>query len=166
MPEIIRDRRIVEDHWIHLADEQPPPPGAAVIVPLERWQRERDRLLQQSGMGVRIGVRIGGDVPLAVLEADLPFLDLIALEFGSFRDGRCLSLAHLLRERYLYKGELRAVGEVFRDQLFLMHRAGINVFEVQGEGNLLAALQAFNEFSLAYQPAPEGPHVPRRRWRA
>ena len=80
---------------------------------------------------------------------------MIAIDFPAFKDGRGFSQARLLRERYGYKGEIRAVGDVARDQMFFMARCGINAFEVKPGRSLEDALKAFNDFSVTYQPAAD-----------
>ena len=162
MGNIIRDGVITEDHWQHVSNEDVLPAQGDVIVTLERWQQERDQLLQRTG---RVGVRIDGDSSLDALLDDLGHFALIALDFPAFKDGRCLSHARLLRERHGYRGELRAVGDVLRDQMGYMARVGINAFEVREDRSLEDALNAFSEFSTHYQMNPHGeiPRVLRRR---
>ena len=153
MRSVIKHRRIVEDHWQYLADDAELPAGS-VIVSLARWQRERAALLAR---GEPVGVRLPNTANVADLAADLPALALVALEFPKFADGRAHSQARLLRERYGYRGELRAVGDVLRDQLFFMARNGFDAFELRADRNLEDALDAFGEFSASYQPAADQP---------
>lgn len=161
MRRMIRHGRIVEDHWLNVADDDALPEGD-VIVTEARWHAERRTLLASNG---RVGVKIHGETDLSALEPDLDSLALIALEFPAFKDGRCLSQARLLRERFGYTGELRAVGDVLRDQLAYMARVGIDAFEVREDRSLEDALQAFQEFSGHYQlnPVGQSPRELRRR---
>jgi uncharacterized protein (DUF934 family) len=159
---IIRDRRIVEDAWIHLDDEAPAPAGADVTVSLPRWQRERDALRAREG---RVGVRLRPDEEPSALADDLPDLALVAIEFPKFTDGRGYSKARLLRSRWRFTGELRAVGNVLRDQLYYMHRCGIDAFELQPGKSLEQALGAFDELSVTYQAAADDPRPLFRRLR-
>ncbi len=161
MPSVIKHRRIVEDRWQHLADEAELPAGP-VIVSLARWQRERAILLKR---GQPVGVRLPNTADVADLAADLPLLEVVALEFPKFADGRAHSQARLLRERYGYQGELRAVGDVLRDQLFFMARNGFDAFELRADRSLEDALKAFDEFSESYQPAADQPQPLYRRGR-
>jgi len=161
MPSVIKHRRIVEDRWQHLADEAELPAGP-VIVSLARWQRERAILLKR---GQPVGVRLPNTANVADLAADLPLLEVVALEFPKFADGRAHSQARLLRERYGYQGELRAVGDVLRDQLFFMARNGFDAFELRADRSLEDALKAFDEFSESYQPAADQPQPLYRRGR-
>ena len=161
MRSVIKNRRIVEDPWRHLADDADLPSGP-VIVSLARWQRERTALLTR---GEPVGVRLPNTANVADLAADLPALALVALEFPKFADGRAHSQARLLRERYGYRGELRAVGDVLRDQLFFMARNGFDAFELRADRRLEDALEAFGEFSDSYQPAADQPLALYRRGR-
>lgn len=161
MPSVIKHRRIVEDRWQHLADEAELPAGP-VIVSLARWQRERAILLKR---GQPVGVRLPNTANVADLAADLSLLEVVALEFPKFADGRAHSQARLLRERYGYQGELRAVGDVLRDQLFFMARNGFDAFELRADRSLEDALKAFDEFSESYQPAADQPQPLYRRGR-
>ncbi len=93
---------------------------------------------------------------------------LIALEFPRFNDGRAYSQARLLRSRLGYKGELRATGNVLRDQLLFMRRAGFDSFEVDGARALAEDwAKAFGEFDVFYQPSADSrPWVMRQRFPA
>ncbi len=153
MPSVIKNRQIVEDHWQAVADDAELPAGP-VIVSLARWRQERAALLAR---GEPLGVRLPNTVDVAELADDLPALALVALEFPKFADGRAYSQARLLRERYGYQGEIRATGEVLRDQLFFMARSGFDGFELSAERRLEDALEAFNDFSESYQPAADQP---------
>ncbi len=161
MRSVIKHRRIVEDRWQHLADDADLPAGP-VIVSLARWQRERKTLLER---GDPVGVRLPNTANVADLAGDLPVLEVVALEFPKFADGRAYSQARLLRERHGYRGEIRAVGDVLRDQLFFMARSGFDAFEVRADRSLEDALAAFDEFTVSYQPAADQPQPLYRRAR-
>ena len=148
MRRIIKDRQIIEDVWQHLADDAERVEGP-VIVSLVRWRQ--DEALRTRAEAV--GVRLPNTLDLATISADLPRWALVALEFPKFADGRAYSQARLLRERYGFRGEIRAVGDVLRDQLFFMARSGFDAFELRTDRSLEDALQAFTEFSDSYQPA-------------
>lgn len=153
MRRIIKGRQIVTDHWRHLADDEPLPEGP-VSVSLARWQAEREALLSRFD---RVGLRLKNDDDLKEIVGDLSHFALIALEFPVFKDGRAFSQARLLRERYGYRGELRAIGDVLRDQLFFMQRVGIDAYELRADRDLEDALEAFAEFTVTYQPAVDEP---------
>jgi uncharacterized protein (DUF934 family) len=161
MRSVIKNRQIIEDRWQHLADDAELSVGP-VIVSLARWRRERVALLAR---GEPVGVRLPNTVDPAELAEDLPRLAVVALEFPKFADGRAYSQARLLRERYGYRGEIRAVGDVLRDQLFFMARSGFNAFELRVDRSLEDALEAFGEFSDSYQPAADQPLPLYRRGR-
>jgi uncharacterized protein (DUF934 family) len=154
MRKIIRNGAIVIDDWQHLDDAASVPATGKVIVSCARWQSEKEFLRLRRGGS--IGIRIGGDQVLDALVPDLPELGLIALEFALFRDGRCLSHARVLREQLGYQGELRAIGDVLRDQMFYMQRVGINAFEPRADRPIEEALNGLRDFSAAYQPAADG----------
>jgi uncharacterized protein (DUF934 family) len=146
---VIKGERVIEDPWQRVDDDAPLPAGD-VIVSLQRWHDERRSLRVRAD---RLGIRITGDDDLDDVVADLTDFDLIALEFAKFTDGRNYSNARLLKERYGYGGELRAVGEVLRDQLSYMARCGIDSFAV-GEGkDPEDAIKGLTDFSAVYQPA-------------
>ena len=152
--QVIKHRQIVTDDWRRLTDIKPGdevPPGK-VIIPFACWQASREKLIARGG---RYAVCINGEHETEVVAGDLGYFTLIALEFPTFRDGRCYTHARLLRERYGYQGELRAVGDVLRDQLLFMERCGIDSFEVRADKNIEDALKAFTEFSVKYQTAAD-----------
>jgi uncharacterized protein (DUF934 family) len=155
--QIIKDRAIVEDSWQHIADDAELPAAGDITVSVQRWQQDRKTLLARQG---GLGIRIGNEVPPDGIIDDLQHFSLIAIEFPKFRDGRGYSYARLLRERYGYKQEIRAIGNVLRDQLLPMARCGINAFEMEAGRSLENALNAFNDFSVQYQPAADGPATP------
>ena len=159
MRSVIKGRRIVEDRWQSIADDAELPAGA-VIVALARWRRERAALLARDEP---VGVRLPNTADVTELAEDLPKLAVVALEFPKFSDGRAYSQARLLRERFGYRGEIRAVGDVLRDQLFFMARSGFDAFELREDRSLEEALAAFGDFSESYQPAADQPQPLYRR---
>jgi uncharacterized protein (DUF934 family) len=152
--QVIKHRQIVTDDWQRLTDINPGDelPSGKVIVPFAYWQVNREKLIAH---GKKYAVCINGDHEAEEVARDIEHFELIALEFPNFRDGRCYSHARLLRERYGYQGELRAVGDVLRDQLFFMERCGIDSFAVRADKNIEDALKAFTEFSVKYQTAAD-----------
>jgi len=149
---LIRTTGPVEDPWTTLKDEDPLPADGAIIVTLARWQANRDALLARPGP---LGIFLKSDQPPSLIAADIERFDVIALNFPKFTNGRAYSSARLLRERYGYRGELRAVGNVLRDQLQFMLRCGFDSFEVSATADVATWLKAFRDFSLAYQPATD-----------
>ena len=100
-------------------------------------------------------LKIDGSIEIETIASDLQYFALIALDFPTFKDGRSYSHARLLRERYDFKGELRAIGDVLQDQLFFMERCGINSFRIRDGKDIEKALESFNVFSVNYQGAAD-----------
>jgi len=119
------------------------------IVPLAIWNEQRAQLSQRSG---RNGVLLENTEDPRLLALDFDKLALIAVNFPKFTDGRGYSIARLLR-RLGWKGELRAVGDVLRDQLFYMTRCGFDAFALRADQDAQVALTAFSDFTAPYQPA-------------
>lgn len=153
---VIKDNHVVEDSWqrLELADDKTPLPPGDIIVPFTYWQEHRSELLQRTDGRVALCLH-GGD-PLEEVIGDLTHFQLIALDFPAFRDGRNYSHARLLRERYGYRGELRAVGDVLRDQLFYLRRCGIDSFQVRADKDIEDAIKGLSDFSITYQGAADG----------
>jgi uncharacterized protein (DUF934 family) len=163
MGKLIRNRRPEADGWRLLErdirrwvspgeDGFVPdfPRDADLIVPLALWRLRRDDLLDRAG-GVGVWLEPGDDP--AAIAPDLGRLDVVAVRFPKFSDGRGYSTARLLRERLGFAGELRAIGDVGRDQLAFLERSGFDAFELRAGEDPHAALAAFGEASVAYQPA-------------
>ena len=149
---LIKDNEIVDDPWITLEDDDPLPSWASPIVSLERWRAERGTLEQRNGP---LGLRLRSDqVPDEIAE-DLHRFSVIALEFPKFTDGRAYSSARLLRERHGYTGELRAVGQVLRDQAIFMVRCGFDAFEVADGTPIEGWLSALAGISTWYQASSD-----------
>jgi uncharacterized protein (DUF934 family) len=154
MATLIKNKRIVPDSWQLLkpsAEGGLPdvPVTGDWIVPLAIWTEQRTQLSQRSG---RNGVLLENTEDPRVLAADFDKLALIAVSFPKFTDGRGYSIARLLR-RLGWKGELRAVGDVLRDQLFYMTRCGFDAFALRADQDAQVALTAFSDFTAPYQPA-------------
>ena len=159
MPKIIRDGAIVDDDWTVLgADDAATLPrrrdAPRLIVPLKAWQSRREELLARDG---QLGLLLQTDDEPQPIGADVSLFSVIASHFAKFTDGRGYSLARLLRERYRYSNELRAVGDVLQDQLFYLKRSGFNAFAIRADKNIEAALKSLNDFSETYQGAWDQP---------
>lgn len=153
---LIKNGRIVDDEWTVVGTETPLPANGAILVSYARWQQDRETLLRH---GAKLGIRLSSNESPVLIAEDLDRFNLIALEFPIFKDGRSYSHARLLRERYAYPKELRAVGNVLRDQYLFLHRCGFDSFEVADEATVDAWSDAVAEISVAYQPAAD-----RRPW--
>jgi uncharacterized protein (DUF934 family) len=150
---LIKNGELVASSFVDVSAAPAIPPAGPVIVSLEQWQANRDDLLKR---GTPLGVRLHSDQPPELIAADLEHFAVVALEFPKFRDGRAYSYARLLRERYKFTGELRAVGEVLLEQLFFMLRTGFDAFDVQSADPLKDYRTALADFSVWYQPAADG----------
>lgn len=163
MTSIIKNRAVSEDDWhVVRAGEDgalPAPdalPARRVLVPLALWKSSRDALLAARGKD-SLGVWLAPDDEPAELAGELDKISLVGVDFPVFRDGRGYSIARLLRERYGWRGELRAIGDVLRDQLNYMARCGFDAFAVRADKDIHDALKAFGEFSVQYQSAVDTP---------
>ena len=145
--QIIKDRAITEDTFTFIADDAEINAGD-ITVALERWKRDRERLRAHPG---QVGVRLRAGEPVANLAEDLKQIALIELDFADFADGRLFSQAWLLRNRYHYSGEIRAVGHYLTDQVFYLSRVGVNAFEPAQSEKLQTILANLNDFSVRYQ---------------
>jgi uncharacterized protein (DUF934 family) len=153
MPNIIKDRAVVADDWtiVRLEEGQAPEsfdvPAGKTIVPLTVWEAQRAALTKRGDVGVWIASHERPEV----LKADVEQLPVIAVDFPKFADGRGYSIAYNLRARLGYTGELRAIGDVLRDQLFYMSRVGFNAFAVRADRDIHDALKGLTDFSEPYQ---------------
>jgi uncharacterized protein (DUF934 family) len=151
MPQqLIKDRVVVDDRWALLRDAtlaDSIPPSGSVIVPLPLWKSRRDELAARGDVGVWLAA---SDDP-AELAADTETLPLIAVDFPQFTDGRGYSIGRLLRERYGFAGELRAIGDVQRDQLYYLAQCGFNAFAIRAGYNVGDAFAGLKVFSDGYQ---------------
>ena len=150
MPQLIKDGAIIDDRWTllregtSLADVSDVEPA---IVPLALWLAQRDALGSRGEIGVWLKPSDNPDL----LAVDCPALPLIAIDFPQFTDGRGYSIARLLREQHQFTGELRAIGDVLRDQLYYLWQCGFNAFAVRADRSLEDALKGLSDFSDNYQ---------------
>jgi len=162
MGKLIIDGAIVDNQWQRLetdALENGVPAQGKIIVPLAYWQENREALIARGDVAVWLAP---GEEPKD-LEDDLAALPLVAIHFPAFKDGRGYSYARELRTRYKFDGEVRATGDVLRDQLFYMTRCGFNAFEVRADRNIEEALQGLKDFSVTYQADVNDPRPIYRR---
>jgi uncharacterized protein (DUF934 family) len=150
---LVKDGAEIANDWSFVPDGAVLPDAGKVSVSLGRFLALKQG--QENGP-LPDGVRLGPEDDPAALEPYLPELSLIEIDFPRYTDGRGYSQAQLLRRRFGYAGELRAVGHVLRDQIFYMHRSGIDAYETRRAG-LSQVLEALAEFTEAYQPAASGP---------
>jgi len=143
---------LADDPFTNVGDDEAIPPGD-VIISLTRFQTEGEGLL---GEGRQVGVRLESDEAVEALAYDLPRIAVVALAFPKFGDGRAYSGARLLRERFSYKGEVRAVGDVLREQAGNMVRCGFDAFEPADGSSLEDWRRASQRFRHVYQRASDG----------
>jgi len=165
MTMLIRNRRLVDDSWQRLErrpDGNLPelPEHGELFVPLTFWLERRIELLARPG---KLGVWLDSHEGPEAIAADVARFDAIAVNFPKFQDGRGFSTGRLLRERYGYKGELRAVGHITRDHLYYMEGCGFDAFQLREGEDPEAALAAFESFSEAYQASVTRPQPLFRR---
>ena len=158
---LIKDRKLAHDRWKLLDAVEVGEDGIArelpegdVIVPLAVWRALREALVAREG---RVGVWFAASDEPAHIAADLAQLDLVAVQFKSFTDGRGYSIGRLLRERYGWRGELRAIGDIQRDQIFYLSRCGFDAFALREGEDPDAALAAFSDFTDGYQASADRP---------
>jgi uncharacterized protein (DUF934 family) len=150
---LVKDSRIVADDFARIADDAPVPAGGAIIVTAARYLADATSFASRQAP---TGVVWPNDRPVAELVPYLAKLALVALVFPKFRDGRAFSQARLLRERYDYRGELRATGQVLRDQFLFMLRAGFDSFEVTKDADAAAFADSVRRYDVFYQPTGDG----------
>lgn len=150
---IIKGREVIADDWSVLRLEETDNPESVavpegrIIVPLAVWLAQRDGLAARAD----IGVWIGADERPELLKGELDKFAVVAVDFPKFTDGRGYSIAFNLRKRLDYKGELRAIGDVLRDQLFSMHRVGFDAYATRPDRSIDDALKGLTVFSETYQ---------------
>jgi uncharacterized protein (DUF934 family) len=159
MAVIIKGMSVINDPWQRLElgrdGSLPPLPGTGdIIVPLALWQERREALLARPG---RLGVWLDSHEDPAAIAEDLKLFGVVAVNFPKVGDGRGYSIACLLRERYGWRGELRAVGDIFRDQLLFLSSCGFNSFALREGEDPQEALAGFTIFSESYQSSVERP---------
>jgi len=159
--QLVKAGKIVEDSYVRVLDEAPLPEGAPVLLTAARFLADAHEIVERDAP---VDVLWPNDRRVAELAPWLDRLSLIALVFPKFRDGRAYSQARLLRERYGFRGELRATGDVLRDQFQFLLRAGFDAFEVKKPADAGVFAQAAARFSVFYQPSADG-RVPALRQR-
>lgn len=150
---LVNGGKIADDSFVKLAVDTPLPESGDILVPAERFLGEAEGLVRRGG---KVGVIWPNNRDIDKLVPYLGKVAAVALVFPTFRDGRAYSQARLLRERYNYRGELRATGQVLRDQFVFMLRAGFDSFEVKKQADAEAFMQTAERYSVFYQPTGDG----------
>jgi uncharacterized protein (DUF934 family) len=158
---LVRNGEIAQDHYRRVLDDAPLPDDGAVLVSADRLLADAGAITQHQGTA---GVLWPNDRSVSELAPHLDQLALIVLVFPSFKDGRAYSQARILRERHGFRGELRATGQILRDQFLFLLRSGFDAFEVAKETDVAAFADSVRLYSVFYQPGADGsPPTFRRR---
>jgi uncharacterized protein (DUF934 family) len=150
---LIKNGRVIAERYVHVLDDAPLPEGVPVIMPAARFLADAAEILQRD---TPVGVTWPNNRKVAELAPYLDRLAVVALVFPNFKDGRAYSQARLLRERYGYSGELRAIGQILRDQFVFLVRAGFDVLDVVKASDVAAFASALARYTVFYQTAGEG----------
>ena len=145
--QLIKDQQIIDNTWQYIADTDELKSGD-ISVSFARWQADKQQLLAHDG---KLGVRMSSADSVDELADDLGTLKLIELDFPDFADGRLFSQAWLLRGRYHYQGEIRAIGHYIPDQVFYLARVGVNAFSPKVSEELPDIMNKLNDFTVNYQ---------------
>ncbi len=167
MAQLIKDKAVAVDTWktLELLEGETPEtvalPAGDIIFPLPVWQARKSEIISTCK---RIGLLIQPDERVEDVAGDLEYFIVIAVNFPKFVDGRGYSTASLLRQRYAYQGELRAVGDVLHDQLFFMQRVGFDSYALKdGKDAVYAIAKGFSCFGDVYQASTSQPQPLFRR---
>jgi uncharacterized protein (DUF934 family) len=149
MPKIIKDGQVIDDKWIIIDKNfEGELPRGKLLLPMQYWLDKRDSLNLMC-----TGLWIDSDEELEAIGHEANLFPLIAVNFPAFADGRGFSLGRLLKERYGYTGQLRAIGNPIQDQLFYLKRCGFTSFDLKEGIDLESALASLNDFDVTYQGA-------------
>jgi len=154
MPQLLKDGKIVANSWQLVRADSETVPEGNILLSLSHWQESGPILSNHAG---EVGLWLDSHEDIEALTDEMMDIPVIAINFPKFVDGRGFSAARLLRERCGYQGELRAIGEIIRDQLFLMQRCGFNAFQFSSEIDLAEASKSLCDFTDAYQVAADQP---------
>jgi uncharacterized protein (DUF934 family) len=149
---LVKGGEIVDDRYVRVLDDAPLPEGA-VLLPAARFLADSAEL---AGRNAPVGVLWPNSRRITELAPHLDGLALVALVFPTFRDGRAYSQARQLRERYGFRGELRATGDILQDEFGFLVRAGFDALEVKKDSDAPAFAAALKRYSVFYQPAADG----------
>lgn len=151
-PQIIKDGSIVNNEWTLITEideslSEGAIPEGKVIVTLALWQEHKEALKDRP----ELGLYLLNDQCVSTVSDELESFAVIAIDFPVFMDGRGFSIARLLRDRYNYQGEVRATGNVIRDQLCYLSRCGFDAFDMEDDIDLNAAVASLTDFTESYQ---------------
>ena len=149
---LIKNGAVVADRFARVPDDAEIPASGAVLLTAEQFLKDAEQLAARGD----VGVIWPNNRDIEALAPYLGRLAAVALEFPAFKDGRAYSQARILREQLKYRGELRATGQVLRDQFLFMQRAGFNAFEVRKDADATAFTETLKRYSVFYQPTGDG----------
>ncbi len=153
MPKLIKHGEVIDDAWQVLREiPEAGLPSGKIIVPLTYWLEHRDALRARG----EVGVWLASDQPPAPLADDLAQLPVVAIDFPLFTDGRGFSYGRTLREHFGYKGEVRAIGQFIRDQLYYLSRCGFDAYAIETT-DPEKALGSLKDFSTSYSAGVDQP---------
>jgi len=153
MPKLIKNGAIIEDDWQVLREiPESGLPDGKFIVPLNYWLEHRDNLRARGD----VGVWLSSDQPPAPLAGDLSALPVIAIDFPLFTDGRGFSYGRTLREHFKYAGEVRAIGQFIRDQMYYLSRCGFDAYAIETT-EPEKAVESLKDFSSSYSASIDQP---------
>lgn len=155
MAQLLKNGAVVADEWTFASDELDSLASSEKrLISLSQGQQFAEQLNLEAG---NIGLWLEADSEIETFPELFLNVPIIAIKFTKFVDGRGFSVARLLRERYQYKGELRATGDIIRDQLYLLKQCGFNAFQFNDDIDLVQAAESLNDFSDSYQTSTEQP---------
>lgn len=150
MPKLVKDKAIVDNDWVRVAAGEAIPETGNVLVNVADWADNAEALTARGA-----GLWLDSDQAPALIEQEVNSIPVIAINFPAFADGRGYSYAYILRNEKAYTGELRAVGDVLRDQMFYMQRVGFNAFEVREDRDSVTAVDSLADFDTTYQASTD-----------
>jgi uncharacterized protein (DUF934 family) len=160
MPKLIdKQGQLLANDWVLVAKDATLEQALAdtsqrLLVPMALWSAHKAEL---ETSGREVSVWLDSNESASALIADLPALPFVALNFPVFTDGRSYSTAVALRTHHQYQGDIRAIGDVLRDQLFYMRRCGFTSFDLRDSVKLEDAQKALHDYATSYQATVEEP---------
>ncbi|QZA80616.1 DUF934 domain-containing protein [Deefgea piscis] len=160
-PQVIIDREVVANRWVRVvANEEgvvSVPSEGAVLVPYQYWLSKQEELTLRAAAGHAVAVCFAPDDEPESLPVAANHFVMIACDFPAFTDGRGFSIGRLLRERHGFTGELRAVGDVFKDTINYLSRCGFTAFDVRSDKDIVDAAKGLDDFTESYQSSVAQP---------
>jgi uncharacterized protein (DUF934 family) len=150
---LLKQGTVVDDSYTDVSRAEALPESGPLLVSLQQWDEHRESLLNRNEP---LGIVLRSDEKPTAIAEDIEHFDMIALDFPAFADGRAYSSARLLRDRYNYQGEIRAIGDVLLEQLHFMNRVGFNAYLIESDNAVQDWEIASADISVWYQPTNDG----------